>query len=250
MGDTAPSQSSRIAVVDDTDPSMVFTGTWNHDQGISGIATPYEEKTTGPAYNNTATFTIFNTSRFEFNFSGMYCWVLFLPCTLLGSQASNSHAIQGTYIEITGGINFEPSNATFATCLIDGVVVSNVSSVKIVGTNGNTLCADSTLSDGPHALSIDLSSSIGTYKPAAGANSAPNSVWIDSAVYVPSPSVEMDEVPALIVYPTDRDLLYSSGWSLDIATTAASPMLTTATPILTHQPNAFMIFLFNGEYKC
>lgn len=78
MSDAPSSQSSRIAVVDDTDPSMVFVGTWSHDQGISGIATPYEEKTTGLAYNSTATSTIFNTSRFDFNFSGMYRWAALL----------------------------------------------------------------------------------------------------------------------------------------------------------------------------
>ncbi len=49
MSDAPSSQSSRIAVVDDTDPSMVFVGTWSHDQGISGIATPYEEKNNRPS---------------------------------------------------------------------------------------------------------------------------------------------------------------------------------------------------------
>ena len=72
MSDAPSSQSSRIAVVDDTDPSMAFVGTWSHDQGISSIATPYEEKITGLAYNSTATSTVFNASHFEFNFSGMY----------------------------------------------------------------------------------------------------------------------------------------------------------------------------------
>ena len=83
MSDAPSSQSSRIAVVDDTDLSMVFVGTWSHDQGISGIATLYEEKITGLAYNSTATSTIFNTSHFEFNFSGMYHWATLLAARRL-----------------------------------------------------------------------------------------------------------------------------------------------------------------------
>ena len=122
------------------------------------------------------------------------------------------------------------------------MVVSNVSSVKIIGTNGNTLCSAPTLSDGPHALSINLSGSIGSYTPAAGANNAPNSVWIDAALYVPSPRVAMNEVPALIVYPDDASLQYSHGWSSDNTLIRTSPMLT-------HQPNASVTFLFNGAYN-
>ncbi|KJA16035.1 hypothetical protein HYPSUDRAFT_207357 [Hypholoma sublateritium FD-334 SS-4] len=216
MSGAPPLHYSRIAVVDDTDPSMVFTGAWNHDQGISGIATPHEEEAMGPAYNNTATSTIYNTSRFQFDFSG-------------------------TYIKIMGGINFEPTNTTFASCLIDGAVVSNVSSVNVVGTNGNTLCASSSLSDSHHTLSIDLGlGSIGMYMPAAGANGAPNCLWIDSVLYVPTATVAMDEVPALIVYPDDTSLEYLPRGSWDTIPT------TFKSPILTNQPNANITFMFNG----
>jgi outer membrane protein assembly factor BamA len=68
VGVTPP---TRQVLVDDTNPSIIFTGTWGHDQGVSGIASANEEKILGPAFNNTATFSETDLSL-SFTFTGTH----------------------------------------------------------------------------------------------------------------------------------------------------------------------------------
>lgn len=62
---------TRQVVVDDTNPSIIFTGIWGHDQGISGVASASDEKLLGPAFNNTATFSETDLSL-SFTFTGSH----------------------------------------------------------------------------------------------------------------------------------------------------------------------------------
>ncbi|KAF8202946.1 hypothetical protein BJ912DRAFT_942407 [Pholiota molesta] len=209
VGVTPP---TRQVLVDDTNPSIIFTGTWGHDQGVSGIASANEEKILGPAFNNTATFS--------------------------ETDLSLSFTFTGTEINLNGGVNFVPTG-TFGRCFIDGVVTDNSTELMIdsgvVGTNDNPLCIDSGLSDSTHVLTFNLSG-IGTYTPAPGANGTANRVWIDEIVYTPSSSVGIDTVPAIIIFFGDSQLDYSAGWQAD-STNGAQ---------VTSQQNASVTFTFQG----
>lgn len=61
--------ATQLIVVDDRNPSIIFSGAWGQDTGVSGIASADEEKILGPAFNGTATFSEANTSL-SFTFTG------------------------------------------------------------------------------------------------------------------------------------------------------------------------------------
>ncbi|KAF9481709.1 hypothetical protein BDN70DRAFT_876030 [Pholiota conissans] len=209
MSSTEP---TRMVVVDDTNPSIVYSGTWGHDQGVTGIASASDEKILGPPFNGTATFA--------------------------EGDLSLSFAFTGTGINLNGGINFVPTG-TFAQCFIDGVATDNSTDLMIgsgvVGTNDNPLCADPILSDGTHVLTFNISG-LGTYTPAPGANGAKNRVWIDEVVYTPSTSVSIDTVPSVMIFAADSQIQYSAGWG-----TAANDDAQA-----TSQNGAFVTFEFQG----
>jgi hypothetical protein len=226
----------RQVIVDDTDPSITFVGDWGHDQGLSGIASSSDDRLGGPAYNNTSTFAEKDLGL-EFTFTGLH---QFLDIEIFHDLTSLTMASDiGTEISLYGGINFVPSG-TFGTCALDAVTDNSTSLMianGVVGTNNNLLCTYSGLSDNTHMLTFNLGS-IGSYPSAPGADGSPNRVWVDRVVYTPSASVALDTAPAVMIFPGDPSLEYSTGWETDIYDDA----------LTTSVENGSVMFTFQGMW--
>ncbi|KAF9474490.1 hypothetical protein BDN70DRAFT_997017 [Pholiota conissans] len=124
----AGTDTFRLVVVDDADPAISFSGTWDHDATIPNIQE--DQIVSIPAFNNTATFSQTN--------------------------ASFTITFVGTGITVIGSINFDTSDA-FGSCIVDGNDGQDPNSENTISrARDDILCIISNIPDGTHTLAVSL----------------------------------------------------------------------------------------------
>ena len=180
--------AQRLIILDDTSPSINYVGPWFLDQGSLDATGNF-----GPAYNHTLHGIKANGS-FSFSFHGvllLYVYArdfLFMLCSLLGTYIE----VWGTNNQINASGIIDPSY----TCAVDNVGFPAKATAQ--DCNNQIMCS-TTLNDGPHTLTVNVTSLTG------------QPFWLDDFHYAPSSDVS--EVNAdTVVEQTDPALVYNSGW--------------------------------------
>jgi hypothetical protein len=198
--------TERKVVVDDTDPSISYVGSWFSDNSGSwdnaGIL--------GAPWLETLHFTSANGSV-SFEFNGTLCYfVFYLP------RLPQSPSLIGTDVEVygTSNITMLPNNTPDPTleCFVDGFNIGREAPFNGAG-NNILLCDTNSLQDGLHNLTIIVT-----------VQSPTHPFWIDKIQYIPSPNLQLDN-RTILVENTDPAIQFDAGWSRlgDIANMTTTP---------------------------
>ncbi|KAG6880138.1 hypothetical protein C0992_005222 [Termitomyces sp. T32_za158] len=156
----------RQVVIDDSDSQIRYVGSgWFPDQGSHDNVGNY-----GPTYQKTSHWTNGKDS-FSFSFVG------------------SSVAVWGTKGKESAMPKWE--------CFVDGINIGNWPSLFLE--NNQLLCQQVTMSDGPHTITVNVTS-------------AGNTFWLDYIAFTPSPA--SSHTPAVLrAQNTDSAIGYGAGWA-------------------------------------
>ncbi|KAF9522929.1 hypothetical protein CPB83DRAFT_863775 [Crepidotus variabilis] len=157
---------ARRIIVDDTSDRIIYSKSYDW---WDVYITQYNTANWGPAYKDTVRVTEKST----------FLWFAF----------------SGTSI-IVNGYN-DVSKSSDWKCTVDGVPIDGKS--KMPFENGLTFCQQPNLPDGPHNLTVEVTSKDSLR------------FWFDHIQYTPSPNAILED-RAIIYENDDQDLKYSSGW--------------------------------------
>ncbi|KAG5735203.1 hypothetical protein E4T56_gene4807 [Termitomyces sp. T112] len=162
----------RQVVVDDTDSQIGYFGSgWFSDRGSQDTVGNF-----GPTYNKTSHGTKGNDSA-SFSFVGS-------SVTVWGTTSLKT---------VDNGTGFDPH----WECFVDQISIGATKPFQFAENNWQ-LCEQASMTDGPHVLTINVTS-------------AGNTFWFDYLTYTPSPSASY-ETTVLLVQNTDSAITYDSGW--------------------------------------
>ncbi|KAG6907066.1 hypothetical protein DXG01_010712 [Tephrocybe rancida] len=164
--------SPRQVVIDDTDNQIRYFGqNWFQDQGSQDNAGNF-----GPTYQKTSHGTTGNDS-ISFSFVG------------------NSVTVWGTteLAKIANGTIFDPS----WECFVDKISIGSTTPFQYAENNW-VLCNQATLNDGPHEMTINVTTTGNTF-------------WLDYITYTPSAAASYEKA-VLRVENSDPAILLGAGW--------------------------------------
>ncbi|RDB27359.1 hypothetical protein Hypma_004464 [Hypsizygus marmoreus] len=162
----------RRIVIDDSDSGIRYSGQgWFQDSGSQDKFGNF-----GPTYQHTSHGTNANDS-FSFSFEG------------------TSVAVFGTthLVKVDNGTRFDPT----WECFVDNVSIGATDPFEFPENNW-TLCRWNSLSDGPHTITVNVTTTGSTF-------------WFDSLRFTPSPSASYDSA-VLAVENDDPRIFYDSKW--------------------------------------
>ena len=183
--------SSRLVLVDDTDPNIQYYGSWFAAQN-----TQSNTGTNGPPFENTLHGANVNAS-FCYFFSGMFRWLVYLIALSLvyGLFSGSKIAVLGTSITA----NISGTQDPTWECFVDNISIGSNISAGPDAENNWVLC-QSNLQDGPHVLTTNVTILHN------------QTFWFDQIQYLPSSNVSLDN-STLRVDSSDPAIQYSSGWT-------------------------------------
>ncbi|KAG5638614.1 hypothetical protein H0H81_011504 [Sphagnurus paluster] len=164
--------SPRQVVIDDTDSRIIYSGQgWFQDQGSEDNVGNF-----GPTYLRTSHGTKANGSA-SFAFKG------------------TSISVVGTtnLVQIDNGTRWDPS----WECFVDQISIGATAPFPYAENNWY-LCQQNTLNDGPHEITINVTT-------------AGNTFWLDYLLFTPSPTLSYNE-NVLLVQNNDPAIIYDSNW--------------------------------------
>ncbi|KAG6905947.1 hypothetical protein DXG01_016749 [Tephrocybe rancida] len=165
--------SPRQVVIDDTNSQLHYSGqNWFRDLGSQDNVGNF-----GPTYQKTSHGTTGNDS-ISFPFVGT-------SVTVLGT----THLAK-----ISNATKFDPS----WECFVDKVSIGSTTPFQFPENNWE-LCSWATLNDGPHEITINVTTTGNTF-------------WLDYITYTPSAAASYEKA-VLRVENSDPAILYGAGWS-------------------------------------
>ena len=183
--------SSRLVLVDDTDPNLRYSGSW-----FAAQDTQPNTGTNGPPFENTLHGVNANASVC-YSFSGMFRWlVCFIVLFLVNGCFSGSKiTVLGTSITTNASGTQDPT----WECFIDNISIGwNISAGS--GAENNWVLCQSNLQDGPHVLTMNVTVL------------HDQTFWFDQIQYLPSSKVSLDN-STVRVDSSDPAVQYGSGWT-------------------------------------
>lgn len=227
----------RLVLVDDTDPSIQYSGPWfkaqDTDVGITG--TNFEED--GPPFENTLHGVNVNAS-FSYSFSGMFSQLELALIFMDLGGAGSSVTVMGTIMVTNASATQDPS----WECSVDNFAISVTSQAVFQFPRNNIIfCQDLQLNDEPHVLTVTVISV------------SNQTFWFDQIQYLPSASVSLSQV-TLRIDSTDPALQYSSGWtetnfaSVELSNTTDSVVSNPFNVKMTNTTGATITFVFSGQW--
>ncbi|PPQ70554.1 hypothetical protein CVT26_013141 [Gymnopilus dilepis] len=185
---------SRWIVVDDTDPEILYSGPWFQDvgslNGLGNYGSPYQGTSHG-----------------------------------IDANGNFSYSFQGTGVIVAGSVLFPTSSKSPVSdpswaCSVDGSKIPT--NPNTIAGNRLKLCGTEGLSDGPHNITVEVTSS------------DQHTFWLDYIRYLPPPGVNSDNAP-LRIETSDSQISYGPGWK-------------TYNGQLTQQTGTTLSFVFQGVY--
>ena len=204
--------STRLIVVDDSDPQIQYSGSgWFRDSGSVDSVGNF-----GPTYQHSLHGTN-SSSSFSFSFHGKFYIVHTEVSTLPPITCSGTSVdVWGTNFPVNTANGVDPS----WECFVDNVSIGATAYFQYPENNW-LFCSKGQLNDGPHVIKVNVASGGHTF-------------WFDFLRYAPSASVSTQNAIVAVDH-LDPAIVYGSGWG---------PLGTTAT--FTNNPGTDMTFGFTG----
>ena len=183
--------SSRLVLVDDTDPNLRYYGSWFVAQD-----TQPNTGSNGPPFENTLHGVNANASVC-YSFSGMFRWLVCLIALSLvyGCFSGSKIVVLGTSITT----NISGTQDPTWECFVDNISIGwNISAGS--GAENNWVLCQSDLQDGPHVLTTNVTVL------------QEQIFWFDQIQYLPSSNVSLDN-STVRVDSSDPAIQYGSGWT-------------------------------------
>jgi hypothetical protein len=184
--------SDRWVVVDDTDPSIVYSGPWFLDSSgsqdnVGNFGPPYLETLHGTSADGSVSF--------EFNGASFHL-------VLLNHHSPTTPTPVGTAVEVWGtNANLNTTNPDpTLQCFIDDASIGRDTPFAFAENNWR-LCAQTGLEDGLHKLSIQVK-----------VQSPAKTFWLDQIRYIPSPTLLLDN-RTIMIDNTDPAVQFDANWS-------------------------------------
>ncbi|KAG6811768.1 hypothetical protein H0H92_005898 [Tricholoma furcatifolium] len=164
----------REIVVDDTDPQLIYTGSWTVDAGSLDRLGTY-----GPIHNNTSHGA--------------------------SADASVTFTFTGTAIVIYGTNQTTPNSLSYA-CTLDSIQMTTPA-VTPTPQNNWILCMATKLTYDTHTIILNVTS-VSSSSPESSAGT----VWVDYIQYRPIPTANITNDVVIHVPSNDFGIKYSAGW--------------------------------------
>ena len=183
--------SMNQVLIDDTDPSILYSGPWftvqNTQNNTGAFGPPFRETLHG----------VNASASFSYAFNGMSRWLAcFMTCPQSMAVFSGSQVIVlGTSITTNASGTQDPT----WQCYVDNVLIPGFISAGANMENNWNFC-QSDLQDGHHMLSVDVTVL------------HQQNFWFDQIQYIPSANVSLDN--ATVKFDSSSPAVrYSSGWT-------------------------------------